>query len=233
MKNLKSSSIGVATGALLVAAMACQNAQANQDPSLSFASVPTAQVDFLGGGQFDFTDATSGGNAGYSFAINGATVPPLAGDSIGDLGNFGIGVFTIGAITTSGSVQSAAVTGSTTVTINDGHGFNLTGTLVWDDIQTSGTGSTLNVVGNLNVTGVSYGGSSVDLSSLAAAGTLEDTVSFTFTDGQTLTQLATDPNPTHTSFSGTIATVPDGAVTMELLGGAFLVLSAVRRKVGC
>jgi hypothetical protein len=97
-----------------------------------------------------------------------------------------------------------------------------------------GTGSTLNVSGELNLTSVTYGGVQVDLKTLAAAGDLSDTVDFTFNPAETLTQLATTSSPLETSFSGTITNVvPDGAMTVGLLGGAFLAIAAIRRKMAC
>jgi hypothetical protein len=142
------------------------------------------------------------------------------------------GTYTIGTITTTGPIQSAPVTGSGTLTIFDGS-VDLTGTLVWNNIATMGTGSTLNVSGELNLTSVTYSGVQVDLKTFAAAGALSDTVDFTFNPAETLTQLATTSSPLKTSFSGTITTVPDSAMTIELLGGAFLAIAGLRRKMAC
>ena len=214
---------GLATGALLLAAMTCQNAQANA--SLDFSSIIGANVVFNGTGGFYFKNATTGAGAGNSFQVINAD--NLPGDSVGDYGNMS-GTYSIGAITTSGATESAAVTGSGIVTINDG-GFVLTGTLVWDDITTVGTGTTLNITGKLNVTSVTYAGSQVDLQTLAAAGSLSDTVDFTFNPAKPLTTLKNTPE--HTTFSGSITAIPDGAMTVQLLGGALLAIAAVRRKM--
>lgn len=228
MRNLNLNLFGLATGAMFVTALTCQNMQAN--PSISIASVPHGFVDFSGASQFSFVNATSGVNAGYSFDVNGASAS-LPGDSIGDVGNMS-GTYTIGTITTTGPIQSAPVTGSGTLTIFDGS-VDLTGTLVWNNIATMGTGSTLNVSGELNLTSVTYSGVQVDLKTFAAAGALSDTVDFTFNPAETLTQLATTSSPLKTSFSGTITTVPDSAMTIELLGGAFLAIAGLRRKMAC
>jgi hypothetical protein len=83
------------------------------------------------------------------------------------------------------------------------------------------------------LTSVTYSGVQVDLKTFAAAGALSDTVDFTFNPAETLTQLATTSSPLKTSFSGTITTVPDSAMTIELLGGAFLAIAGLRRKMAC
>ena len=223
MKNLKVTLFGLATGAMFLTAVTCQNAQANA--SLDFSSIIGANVVFNGTGGFYFKNATSGVGNGYSFQVIDAN--NLPGDSVGDYGNM-TGTYNIGAITTSGATQSAAVTGSGIVTINDGS-FVLTGTLVWDDITTVGTGTTLNITGKLNVTSVTYAGSQVDLQTLAAAGSLSDTVDFTFNPAKPLTTLKNTPE--HTTFSGSITAIPDGAMTVQLLGGALLAIAAVRRKM--
>jgi hypothetical protein len=227
MKNTKLSLFGAA-GAMLVAAMTSQNAQAN---TIDFDSVSGgADIVFNGLSGFSFTDATTGADTGYSFKVQNSD---MAGDSIGDLGTIS-GNYTIGAITISGATQSASVTGNGTLTIVDipVDGDELTGNVVWENISTTGTGSTLNLNGLFNVTGVTYDGSQVDLTTLAKTGILSDDVTFSFNPGKSLTTLATVGGTT--TYDGSIsAPVPDGAMTVELLGGALLALAAVRRKMGC
>lgn len=223
MKNFKLTLFGLATGAMLLTAVTSQNAQATS--SIDFSSIIGADIVFNGTGGFYFKNATSGAGAGNSFQVINASAD-LPGDSVGDYGNM-TGTYTIGTITSKNGGETASVTGSGILTISDGS-FSLTGTLVWDDITTVGTGSTLNINGMLNVTGVTYAGSQVDLQTLAASGGLSDTVDFTFNPAKPLTTLA--DTSLKTTFSGSIATVPDGAVTVELLGGALLAIGAVRRK---
>ena len=145
MKNLKVTLFGLATGAMFLTAVTCQNAQANAE--IDFASIIGANVVFNGSGGFYFKNATTGVGAGYSFQVNDASAS-LPGDSVGDYGNMS-GTYSIGTISpVVGGGETAAVTGSGVLTISDGS-FNLTGTLVWDDITTVGTGTTLNITGNL------------------------------------------------------------------------------------
>ena len=197
---------------------------------------------FNGKSQFSFANSTStqtthGDPAQYlgsSFSINGVTAG-MSGDSLGDLGTMS-GKYTIGDITTVGSTQTAPVTGTGTLLIYDNGitGPALKGTIDWESISTSGTGSTLNLTGVVNVTDVTYNGTGKDLSFFAGIGSLVETVSFSFTPGKTLTQLA--HYATKDTYSGALSDnqpqgVPDGASTVGLLGGAFLALASVRRKM--
>jgi hypothetical protein len=225
-----------------LAVLAGQNAQAN---AIEFASNPGgAGIVFNGKSQFSFANSTStqtshGDPAQYlgsSFSVDGVT-PGMAGDSIGDLGTMS-GKYTIGAITTVGSTQSAVVSGMGTLLIYDNgvKGPALKGTIDWQSISTSGTGSTLNLSGVLNVTGVTYNGTEKDLQFFAGIGSLVETLTFSFTPGKTLTQLA--DYATKDTYSGALSDnlpqgVPDGASTVGLLGGGLLALGSVRRKIGC
>jgi hypothetical protein len=189
---------------------------------LDFAALTDANVSFSGG---NFVFNNNGG--GYSFQITDSSG---TGDSIGDNGNIA-GTFAIGTITTLGGLQTAPVTGSGTVTINDGS-LDLTGTVVWDEISTFGTGGTINVNGILNLTSITYSGLQSDLIALAASGVATDTITFQFVPGKTLTQLKGATTPIVTSFSGSIDTpVPDGGLTIALLGFALVGVEGLRRKL--
>jgi hypothetical protein len=242
LKNSKSVKLACVTGAVYLAAITCQNAQAN---SIEFASNPGgAGIVFNGKSQFSFANSTStqtshGDPAQYlgsSFNVQAVT-PGMAGDSIGDLGTMS-GMYTIGAITTVGSTQSAVVSGMGTLSIYDNgvKGPALKGTIDWETISTTGTGSALNMTGVLNVTGVTYNGTQKDLQFFAGIGSLVETLTFSFTPGKTLTQLA--HYATKDTYSGALSDnlpqgVPDGASTVGLLGGALLALGSVRRKMAC
>src|SRR3954453_22843875 len=93
--------------------------------NIDFAAVSGAKVQFNGTGEtFTFLPTIED-----QFVITGSDG---AGDSVG-LRGWMTGNFSIGAITTSGLLQTASVTGSGQLTIY--HGLNtLTATLTWDSI---------------------------------------------------------------------------------------------------
>ena len=180
-----------------------------------------SQINFDGSGNFSF----SADNLGDYFSVSSSTG---TGDSIGNLGTLLSGTFAIGTVTTAlNGTQSANVTGSGTLTINDGDGFNLTGALSWVNIVQSGTGTSLNLKGDVNLTGVTYGGTSADL--LALVGNDSDSLSFTFNPAKTLTTLTT--TKVSTGFSGQITSVPDGGMTVMLLGAALSTMGLLRKKL--
>jgi hypothetical protein len=242
LNNSKSVRLASVAGMVCLTALSCQKAQAN---SIEFASNPGgAAIVFNGKSQFSFANSTStqtshGDPAQYlgsSFSVDGVTAG-MAGDSIGDLGTMS-GTYTIGAITTVGSTQTAAVTGTGTLSIYDNGitGPALKGTIDWENVTTSGTGNTLNLTGVLNVTDVVYNGTESDLAFFAGIGSLAETLTFSFTPGKTLTQLA--DYATKDTYSGALSDdlpqgVPDGASTVGLLGGALLAIGSVRRKMAC
>jgi hypothetical protein len=165
------------------------------------------QIDFLGNSTFNFT----ADSAGADFMITG-------GSANGDLGTIS-GTYIIGAVTTIFGVETAPVTGTGTVTINDGSGFSLTGTINWEDLLTVGTGGDLNVTALLNLTGVSYGGSQAALTALAGAGNASDTLSFNFNPAMDINALKT--TAISDNFTGTITAVPE---PITLISGGLLLL---------
>lgn len=216
----------IAVASLAVAA-GLGSALASPLQQVSYASTSGSEISF-GGGDFTFSPAGPE-NFTTGTQIGGAgTAGGLAGDIAG--------TFAIGAISTSGSTESASVTGTGTFSINDGSGHNLTGTLTWVSISQTGTGSTLNDLGVANLSGLTYSGANLDLLALVGAhGTAIDTLDFTFTPAQALTALkaASSSSPLVTSFSGSLSpSVPDGGTTVALLGGAFSCLAWLnaRRK---
>lgn len=216
----------IATLVASVAVVTIMSVQA-QAIVLNFSTVPNlaAGVVFDNGG-FSFTNASSGIYKGYSFQITDSSG---AGDSEGDLGNIN-GTFSIGNITTSGSDQSAPVTGTGQLNIFDGS-VDLTGTLVWDSISTSGTGGDINIMGLLNLTSISYSGGQSDLQAMALAGTASDVVSFSFDPGMTLTQLYNATSPTKTDFSGVITTAVPESNNVYFLGFVLAGAEWLRRKL--
>ncbi len=199
---------------LAVIAAGLIGAQPGWALTLDFSNLVGTEVVFSGSA-FSFTSTN-----GYQFAITG--VSGGVGDSIGNLGYVTpSGPFTIGTITTIGSIQTAPVTGTGTLHITDSAATDLTGTITWLDVTTYGIGGIINLNGQLNLTGIAYGGTGSDLGALAAAGAASDVVTFQFLPALTLTQLATTGG--ETSYSGSILAIPEpGSVILVLVGLAGL-----------
>jgi len=140
-------------------------------------------------------------------------------------------LFSIGSISSSGPLETASVNGTGILTIADGLGYNLTANLTWNDISQDGTGSTLNVNGLINLTGVMYAGSNPDLMALAANVSDSDTLDFTFDPAVSLTQMATTAEQTTYSGSISSASVPDGGETAMLLGVALCAIGICRNRL--
>src|SRR5271165_848186 len=118
----------------VAAGLACATASSRADITLDFSSTANSEIDFTSGG-FSFINTVSSANP--TIHIDTSTG---VGDSVGDLGSFGTGVFAITGI----SGSTATVLGSTMLTIADGMGHNLTGTVMWSTIGQVGTGNALN-----------------------------------------------------------------------------------------
>lgn len=195
---------------------------------LDFSSDIGASMRFDGtGNTFMFDDGLSGRDFLVTLAHDGT------GDAIGLKGNI-MGDFTIGSISTDGTTQSAPVTSvGGVITIFDGT-TSLTGDIAWIDIFTNGTVGGLNAGGAINVTNFSYGGSNIDLMTLASLGMNSGTaaLTFQFVPARSLTTLTADGTTTNTSYSGSIGSsnVPDGGSTLALLGGALFGAAGLRRK---
>jgi hypothetical protein len=196
---------------VVVAASGLISSPKTRAETLGFANVTESRIVFNGDGTFDF--ATTSGNPNDQFMI---TSSDGMGDSVGDLGNVA-GTFTIGAI----SGDQAAVTGSGALTIYGPTAANsLTGIINWTSIS-YGSSGTLNVTGILDLTGITYVGAQKDLQVLAASGSAEDKLSFTFTSPETLGLLKT--TATSTTYAGVINNNPvppvsDGGTTILFLG---------------
>jgi hypothetical protein len=172
-------------------------------------------------------DIIFNGTGGFSFTSPGPDLTIQSGSAFGDSGTIS-GSYQIGTISTSGGTSTASVTGSGVLTIVDGLQ-TLTANLTWVDIVQNGTGSTLNDTGAVNLSNVTYGGSNVDLLALATAINDSDTLDFTFIQAQSLSTIASTSEST--TFSGTIATVPDGGTTAMLLGAGLSGLALLKRKM--
>lgn len=220
--------------------------------SLNFSSSPGGPP--TGGATIQFNDT------GSSFQFNPATTPysipnppfpPVVvnyyvgsqwsvtsefggtGAALNLLGSVNNGPFNYGPITVSGSEQTANVTGPLGgLVINDNAGNFLTGNVDWIQVATYGyAGSTgINAALSINVTDLSYAGSNTDLRALAANGIGGMNLTFQFSPGKTLCELTTGSNPFQTSFSGSIAPVPEPATLALASLGGLGVLLLRRRK---
>src|SRR6267154_6827373 len=158
-------------------------------------------ISFSTNSTFSFTSTN-----GYQFSIS--SVQGGVGDSVGDNGFLAPGgPFVIGPITISGGLQSAPVTGTSTLHITDNATLDLTGTINWISIGTINTLGIINLNGQVNLTAITYTGANSDLTALAAAGSATDVVTFQFVPAKDLTQLSTTGG--RTSYSGSITTVPE------------------------
>ena len=198
--------------ALAAAAFACVDTA--KAVVFDYSSTVNSFIVFPGDTTFNMSPSTN------NFMVTSGTAAGLLGDSNG--------TFTIGTITINGNTESAPVTGTGSFVIHDGS-FNLTATLTWVDITQVGTGGNLNISGQANLSNITYGGTNADLVALRNAGSGGDVLSFQFIPAVPLTQLRNGPGPNQTSFSGTVASIPDGGSAVALLGIALAGIEGVRR----
>ncbi len=210
MKLVLKPTLAIALGALTLGNLN------NHAVSFDFSSVPGGQIAFDGASNFSFTPASPTVNLEID-----------TGTAAGLFGSLG-GTFTIGAVTTVGPTSSAPVTGTGSLTIIDGI-TPLVASVTWDVMSQTGTGSTLNVNGLVNLTGISYTGSNPDLVDLFNDASGYAVVTFQFIPSKTLAAMKT--TAIHTTFSGSITSTPDGGATAGLLGATLIgMAAAVRRR---
>lgn len=187
--------------------------------------------------RFDPTDGCGGGAVGCFdfFPTSPNNIQVTSGTAIGSLGviagTFGVG--TISSPTT--GLETASVTGSGTLTVNDGAvtpGI-LSADLAWIDIASFGVAGSINTQGTANLTNITYTGSDTDLVALANAGTGIQTATFQFTSATSLTDLFSNSSQvTTTSFSGSIAAVPLPAAVWLFGSGLLGLVGIARRRRG-
>jgi hypothetical protein len=202
--------------------------------SMNYASIPNSTIQFNGtASSFQFNAANTGDEWTIGNTSSGT------GSAIGLLGAFSSGPFSYGAIATTsvpgfGTIEAATVLGPLGgLSINDGGGYFLTGTVNWVQLETINSIGGLNANLNVNVTGLNYLGSNPDLLTLLAGGSGAMNLTFQFSPGKTLTDLTTGSGPYQTTYSGSISTtvVPEPSQTALLgLGLTALVIVRLRKK---
>jgi hypothetical protein len=193
--------------------------------TIDIASEPGAtpgRVLFTGtGNTIDFPNATDG----FDFSIVGSSDPAL----IGLKGNLS-GPFTIGSISTFGSLQTASVSNTGSFSIFDGSN-TFSADLKLIDVATVGTGIILNTSGTPNLSNFSYAGGNSTLLSLL--GSLDPTVVLTgqFALPKSLTALTNDGAVNSSVYSGTIAaTVPEPSSYLLLAAGLMAAAASMRSR---
>jgi len=196
--------------------------------TLNFSASQGSEISFVGNGtsatfnltpnstpQFSVT-STSGGN-GSGLGITGSILS-AAGFTYQKAG-----------ITTSGPVQSAALTGTGTLTlVAPGGGETVTASIAGVDIETDGTNGGTNTTGIVNLTSLTLSGSgNADLTAFynqALANGGIAALDFTFIPAQSLTAM-TAVGTHSTSYSGVItsAAVPEPATLASALLGVALI----------
>jgi hypothetical protein len=203
--------------------------------SLNFSSSPGSSIQFNGSADsFQFNPSTFAGFGGAYLGTQWfiGSEANGTGAALGLFGSVGNGPFNYGGIVINGPLQTAPVLGPLgALDIKDGSGFDLTGTINWEQIQTSAFAGALNAALVVNVTGLSYSGSNPDLLTLIAAGVGQMNLSFQFSPGETLTQLSTGESPFSTTYAGSVSPAPEpGSVGLLAVGLGVLVLARVARK---
>jgi hypothetical protein len=178
---------------------------------LGLASAGNAKIAFNGANDtFTFNNSTQTATAGRDFVVNVQEGFPGGSTSLETLlGNIS-GTYSIGAITTSGSTQTADVSGTGSFSIADGAGQFFTATLQWLTIQTTANGlfGNINTTGSVNLSNLGYSGSNADLIELAKNSGGSLTATFQFNPGKDLTRLTTDLSSI-TSYSASVSILPE------------------------
>jgi hypothetical protein len=199
-----------------------------QSVELDFSSLGTSLISFDGSGSsLSFSPDT---NTGYDFQIGGSSLTGIVGYKGNIQGNF-----TIGQITSFGmgmfQGQEAPVTGTGTLSISDGTSSLFTSTVSWGTVATLGTSGSLNTIGVSNLSNFSYSGSNPLLELLAAESVGTATASFQFASTTNLNDLAQGSSQSSTTFSGSLAAIPEPGYAAVVLGCIALMGAAATRRI--
>lgn len=207
---------------------------------IQFSNISGAKVSFADTGTgVDFTFPPSGSQSASDFMVTSIGGFTIGGDLLSGLKGVITGTYNYltSAIVTNGTSQKAAVTGTGSFVIHDGLGNDFTSTLTWVDIKTDGTGGTINTLGTVNLSTLSYGGTNAQLLELAANPNGIVVTTFQFIPAMSLSDIAANcpaGAPCTNSFSGTLAAVPEpgfyGTLALGFAGLVFAV-QVRRRKV--
>jgi len=206
-------------------------AQSARAITINYSNLSETDIAFSGTGQFSLPGVSQSDVDQFKIT----SVTGGVGDSVGLEGFITpTGPFTIGTITGSG-IQTAPVTGTATLHITDADDIDLTGTLVWENIQTLGALGTLNYIPQVNLTNIVYTGTNSDLTALADAGGGVDGLTFQTSPPKSLSVL--NSTAVATSYSGTIIDsttfhneVPEPASVGLVCIGATSLLARRRRQ---
>lgn len=221
----------VVCGAGLVAVMPLANAATIDYSNTTSSTINFNPLDDCGTagsvGCFDFTPNSSSSGTTTSLQIT-------SGSASGSLGTID-GVFGVGAITSTatpaGPVETAAVSGTGTLTIIDSGSNALTADLDWIDVFSIGALGGANVQASANLSSISYSGSDTDLLALFNGGSGAQTLTYQFGTGTSLTDLFENSSTTtSTSFSGSINAVPVPAAIWLFGSGLIGLVGMSRRK---
>jgi hypothetical protein len=214
MKTLK-----FVSGVVMACGLAFVSSQSRAEIVLDFSSLSGAAVNFNGDGTFSFTPAD-----GNQFTI---TDSKGVGESIDDTGYI-TGTFRVSDITPPNStIQTAKVTGTGSLYIDDRDGGKLTATLTWNSIIRAGAGDILNFDEGINLTSIQYSGSESDYLPFVNAGSGVGVVSFQFSSGANKSLEYLSTHTASASFSGTLTAVPEPSTIVAGAGALGLLLVGV------
>jgi hypothetical protein len=222
MKIIKSFAVAIAGLALSVVTSQAQL-------SLDFSSTIGSTIQFNGtNSTFQFNPSTSslfgGIFSGTQWSIGNETGG--TGSALGLFGSVSNSPFSYGPITTNITIETANVIGPLgALSISDGASNLLTGTVAWIQLETSAFAGGINPSLTVNVTGLAYAGTNVDLQTLVAGGSGAMDLTFQFSPGKTLGDLTSGSGPYQTSYSGSLSVPEPTSIGCFLLGMGVLIFT--------
>jgi len=231
---MKTNSIVIAVAALM-AIIAVGSARA--DIELDFSAPVGATVHVKGSGSSATINFNTINVGGLPTDIQITNVIGGVGTSAGFYGVLS-GTYSYSAVTTVGPTQTAVLsTVGGHLLIRDSSNVGLNATVAGVDISTTGTGTTMNVSGTINLSAVSYAGTDADLIQLKNEAAINGgvlVVTFQWRTSTSLTDMEKRTFDKTNSFSGLVATsVPEpSALAIAGLGALGMVGCGLRRRRG-